>query len=294
MKYKTIYEYAYLKQNINTIKSLELFSTKRAGIILIPEQLVRALKSSNIEHFANELIGLKQKMEGLDYFDDIRFCNIGSKKFSNKLGLLEARLNRKIYSSSNFYKLENTLYGWGFEQYELITVNLIVDYPIRKVVIFRSARDYHIERAFKLLNEHSKGAEHYLIVQEGSYKCLSDIFEDEKKIIIPDGFFSILTTGVKLHKILKRIQPDLIVIPYMSADGEGYFQLNLFSILAPAKFKYGFNLAGELKPLRISLETILASAFRIILAGIITLIIRFVTRPYHRIRKKVSRGEIRC
>jgi len=284
MKHRIIYEYEHLRQNIKTVKSLELFSTKKIGIILIPCQLI--LSGENVEHFADELIGLKKKVDELNYFDDIRFCNIAPKKSLDKLSLLEARLKEKIYHFNNFYKFENTIYGWGFEQYELITVNLIVDYPIRKVVIFRSARDYHIERAFKLLNEHSKDAEHYLIVQEGSYKCLSDIFEDEKKITIPDGFFNILATGIKLHRTLKKIRPDLIVVPYMNADGEGYFQLNLFSILVPAKFKYSFNLAGELKPLRIPLETILVSAFRIILARTITLTIRFVTGPYHKIKKR--------
>ena len=286
IKYRVIYEYEYLKQNISTIKSLELFSTKKVGLILIPEQLISILNNSNVEYFVNEMINLRQRIDELDYFEEIRFCNISSKKSLDKLKLLERRLEEKIYYSNNFYKFENAIYGWDFEQYELIAINLIAEHPIKKIVIFRSARDYHIERVFKLLNEYFKETKCYLVVQKGFYNSLNNIFETEKKVIIPDGFFNIFTTGIKLYKSLRGINPDLLIVPYMNVGGEGYFQLDLFSVFAPAKFKYSFNANGELSPIKISLETTLVSGLRIILTWIICFTIKFVTIPYHKIKKR--------
>lgn len=149
---------------------------------------------------------------------------------------------------------------------------------VKKVLIIRSSRMWHIHSIIRSLRTNFDGVQIAILAQPSAQKELEMGGEVDKVFLYEGGNFNAFKIGRELRRRLRDERFDLCVIPYNNPYGHGYYHVHMIALLSGARIKVSCDKECGVEPLsvwRLSGLAQSAHAFAdgLLLIGVIGLIV---------------------
>lgn len=184
-------------------------------------------------------------------FDGGNFSIVNYPNYSNEAITKNFRAAEKYYDISLQNRNKTSLQN---------NVNELEFSNVKKILLFRSARMWHVESIIKALKNKFKDSRITVIAQPNVKKELQQIKEVDNVIFYDNVFFDSNTFPKDIIREIRSEKFDMAIVPYNNQNGNGYRNVEKIGLEIHSKSLIAINIENEIIDIPTpKIETVLSS-----------------------------------